>query len=58
MLPFNPVGLKVFPVTPVPDQVPPTVPVIVGLRLIAGSLAQTDAGSVHVEVALNPTAIA
>ena len=58
MLPFNPAGLKLFPTTPVPDQIPPVVPVIVLLRLIAGSPEHTEAGAVHVELAINATEMA
>ena len=47
MFPFNPAGLKVLPVTPVPDQVPPVVPVINVFRLMAGSDEHSAGGIVH-----------
>ena len=41
-------GSKLFPVTPIPDQVPPGVPVINVLRFTSGEPEHNPAGVVHV----------
>jgi hypothetical protein len=46
-VPFNPDGLKVDPLTPVPLHVPPAVPVISVFKLILASLLQKSAGAVQ-----------
>ena len=46
-LPDKPDGSNVLPVTPVPLQVPPGVPVTIELRLSGASPAQMDEGSVN-----------
>jgi len=51
--PDKPVELKVLPETPWPDQVPPAVPVISGVRDILCP-GQTPVGGVHVAVGPGP----
>lgn len=47
MLPLNPVGLKMVPVTPLPDHVPPASPVIKSDKSIGAASAQIAAGADH-----------
>ena|SRR6218665_2387430 len=47
MLPDNPAGSNVLPVTPVPLHVPPAVPVTNVFRLIAASSTHIGEGCVH-----------
>jgi hypothetical protein len=53
MLPFNPAGLKLVPVTPVPDHVPPVVAVPANNVVKFNAVAdwQMGAGAVHVATA-------
>jgi hypothetical protein len=55
--PDKPAGSNIFPVTPVPDHVPPGVPVINVFRFIAGSSTHIGGGCDHVGFAEGATSI-
>lgn len=53
MFPLSPDGLKIVPVTPVPDQVPPVV-VVADIKVVKSNVPadwQSDVGAVHVAIA-------